>query len=650
MSADNFNDLMMKSFLWRIGGPQGSGIDRGALLFARACAKQGLHVLGRREYHSNIIGRHSYSDMRVGTEPVYGHSASPRLLVCLDAEAICRHANVIAPHGCIVYDESDANTELSKLKFLDEYLKHYLREQLQRTDQPFNVAGLLTNASDKAVMTLGIPYKSLCKRLRDKCDVSRSTSERSRNVLAVAVSAALLGLPQDLLCSEVEQIFHDKEAVIAVNRHAIKIAYDYVQSLAISLPLSLAQLSAEKDERLWLNGTQSVALGKLAAGLGIQTYYPISPATDESLYLESHNNVPLENGEETGPVVLQTEDELAAITMACGAALTGARVATSTSGPGFSLMAEGLGWAGMNEVPIVVSLYQRGGPSTGMPTRTEQGDLQFAVHAGHGEFPRIVIASGDVEECFYDSFRAFNYAARYQLPVIHMLDKNLASTTQTLCRFDTENLKIERGILFSHEGDDGERQQRFHLTDTGISARLKLGEDGQAHWTTGVEHTEWGLVSEDPVIRARMMEKRAQKLKQAAKEIPYTEKLMVFGDENAALTVISWGSNKGVLVEAAQLLCNQSIPVRIVMVRLLWPFPIAELEQLTKSANPLIVLECNQSGQLNQLLMGNLGRSADHLVLKYNGRPHTLEEVTDSLRRIYAGKAEQTIMHQNIYE
>ena len=640
----------MKTFAWRMGGPQGGGIDRGALLFARVCAKLGLHVLGRREYHSNIIGRHSYSDVRIGTEAVYAHSASPHLLVCLDAETICRHINVIAPHGCIVYDESDADTELSQLKFLDECLKTHLCDQLQQAGQPFNTAGLLSIASEKVITPVGIPFKALRNRLRDKFDISRSTAERSQNVLAVAISAALLGLPQDLLCNEVEQIFHDKQAVIAANRHAIKVAYDWVQTLKISLPLQLAQLDTEDQERLWINGIQSVALGKLAAGLGMQTYYPISPATDESVYLESHSKFALDNGEDTGPVVLQTEDELAAITMACGGALTGARVATSTSGPGFSLMVEGLGWAGMNEVPIVVSLYQRGGPSTGMPTRTEQGDLQFAIHAGHGEFPRIVIASGDVEECFYDSFRAFNYAERYQLPVIHILDKNLASTTQTLCRFDTENLRIERGNLFSHEGDDGERQHRFHLTETGISPRLILGEYGQAHWTTGVEHSEWGRVSEDPVIRARMMEKRAQKLKQAAKEIPYTEKLMIFGDKNAVLTVISWGSNKGVLVEAAQLLCNQAIPVRIVMVRLLWPFPIAELEQFTKSANPLVVLECNQSGQLNQLLMGNLGRSADHLVLKYNGRPHTLEEVMDSLRRIYTGKAEHTIIHQNIYE
>lgn len=640
----------MKTFMWRIGGAQGSGIDRGALLFARVCAKSSLHILGRREFHSNIIGRHSYSDIRVAAEPVHGHSSSPNLLVCLDAETLCRHIHSVAPHGCIVCDESDADVVLSQLKFLDESLKVQLSDQLQNSNLPLTTIGLLTLVTNRSLITVGVPLTKLRDRLRDQFTISRSVAERSRNILLVAVSAALLDIPQELLCSEVEQIFYNKEAVIAVNLYAIKIAYEHVKSLELSLSEALPQPSAKMNERVLLNGTQSVALGKLAAGLGMQPYYPISPATDESLYLESHNKVPLKNNNETGPVMLQTEDELAAITMACGAALTGARVATSTSGPGFSLMVEGLGWAGMNEVPIVVSLYQRGGPSTGMPTRTEQGDLLFAIHAGHGEFPRIIIASGDVEECFYDSFRAFNYAERYQLPVIHMLDKNLASTIQTLNQFDTENLKIERGIMFSGNSDDNERQQRFHLSSTGISPRVILGKPGQVHWTTGVEHTESGQVSEDPVIRERMMEKRAQKLKQVIKEIPYSEKLTVLGDESAKLTVLSWGSNKGILMEAAQLLCKQSLPVRIIMVRLLCPLPTEELQQLLKDAKPLVILECNQTGQLNQLLMENLGRCADHLVLKYNGRPHTLEEVTDSLSRINAGKAEHMIVHQNIYE
>lgn len=640
----------MESVLWRMGGPQGAGIDRGALLFARVCAKYGLHVLGRREYHSNIIGRHSYSDVRVGTVPVLAHSASPNLLVCLDAETLCRHINAMASNACIVYDESDVDATRAQLKFLDVQLHRQLSEQMGLADKPDKVAALLANALEKGNTAIGVPFGSLRDTLREKFALSKSAAERSRNVLLVAVAAALLGLPAELLATELENIFPDKPTVIAVNRYAVELAYDYVGSLAISLPLSLPQSMAEKQERLWLNGAQSVALGKLAAGLGMQTYYPISPATDESLYLESHNQLPLQNGEVCGPLVVQTEDELAAIAMACGGALTGARVATSTSGPGFSLMAEGLGWAGMNEVPLVVSLYQRGGPSTGMPTRTEQGDLLFAIHAGHGEFPRIVMASGDVAECFDDSFRAFNYAERYQLPVIHLLDKSLASTTQTLTPFDTGKLRLERGEWCADRDSENKRAKRFQLTASGISPRPILGKPGQEHWTTGVEHTEVGQVSEDPLVRQQMMEKRLRKLLQAAREIPLEEKLSVLGDAQAPLTIMSWGSNKGVLLEAAQVLSRQSIPVRVIMLRLLWPFPTEEVTALIKSAQPLVVMECNQAGQLNRLLRENMGQGADHLILKYNGRPHTIEEVTDSLRQIYSGAAAANIVHQNRYE
>lgn len=217
-----------------------------------------------------------------------------------------------------------------------------------------------------------------------------------------------------------------------MNVRAVKLTYDFVRDTFRTQDFHFRLVPEETSERrLLVNGNQAVALGKLAAGMTFQTYYPISPATDESVYLEAHETFPATNGEEGSVIIVQTEDELAAVTMASGAALTGARSATATSGPGFSLMAEGLGWAGINEVPLVVTLYQRGGPATGMPTRSEQGDWQFAIHAGHGEFPRIVMASGDNTEAFYDAAQAFNYAERYQMLVIHLLDKALASTMQT---------------------------------------------------------------------------------------------------------------------------------------------------------------------------------------------------------------------------
>ena len=244
-----------------------------------------------------------------------------------------------------------------------------------------------------------------------------------------------------------------------------------------------------------------MGIAKILAGCRLQTYYPITPASDESEYLEAHENIELEKtiGDEAqamqGAVtVVQTEDEIAAITMAVGGALTGTRASTSTSGPGFSLMCEGMGWAGINEVPVVITLYQRGGPSTGLPTRHEQGDLRFALHAGHGDFPRIVLASGDLEEMFYDVPRSFNYAEKYQLPVVHIVDKAMANSDMTYKIFDPSLAKIERGKLIKDfiPGHEGEYFERYKQTVSGVSPRPAIGTKGGIYWNTGDEHDERG--------------------------------------------------------------------------------------------------------------------------------------------------------------
>lgn len=639
----------MEKYLWRIGGPQGSGIDRAALLFSRLCAKQGLYVLARREYHSNITGRHSYSDVRFGAHPVVSHSASPHMLVCLDAESVCRHVHNVSSHGYLIYDGKVADTDLTQLKLLDPLLLDRLCKPLQDANVPCTIRELLKSATQHGIVAIAMDYEAQFYRLRDEFALSKSSVERSRNVIAVAISAALLGMISENVCNELAEIFHHKPEAVTLNTRAVQLAYDYVATLAIDIDRPFANVNISRDERLWINGVQSVALGKLAAGLGIQAYYPISPATDESLFLESHHVVPLKDATQAGPVIIQTEDELAAITMTCGASLTGARAATSTSGPGFSLMVEGLGWAGMTETPVVVSLYQRGGPATGLPTRTEQGDLQFVLHAGHGEFPRIVLASGDVEECFYDAFRAFNYTERYQLPVIHLLDKNLASSVQTIPAFVTDDLVIDRGDILP-AGESGQHASRFSLSKTGVSPRPLLEQSSQIFWTTGVEHNEMGHVSESPEMRRCMKEKREAKLVLAANEIPLEEKIGVYGDTQAKLMLISWGSNKGAILEAVDRMIQENRPIQAIIVKLLWPFPRRELEKLVDGDKKLIVLECNQTGQFSQLFRQETGRNIDHRLLKYNGRPFVVEELLQSLTRIFDDTAEELIIHNNLFE
>ncbi len=660
-----------RSLAWRVGGPQGSGVDTAARIFAGACVAGGLHVFGRREYYSNIMGRHSYYDVRVDRRPMSCHRNQVEVLVTFEAETLARHAISVVPGGALIYDEAAGDEALERITFLDERAREDLTAYLAARDLPATTAGVLRDARQRGVQTVAVSYDRIIDKLAED-ERYRDRADRTKNTVAVAVSAALLGYSPRFLEASLVEIFSEKKGVVDLNVRAAEIAYDYVREELEVKVLEHWLVGPQSDHRppvgeprgdrmILAGGAEAVALGKMAAGMSFQTYYPISPATDESVYLEAHASVPQRNGEAAAIIMVQTEDELSAVTMASGAALTGARSATATAGPGFSLMVEGMGWAGMNEVPLVITLYQRGGPSTGLPTRTEQGDLLFAINAGHGEFPRLVIASGDLTEAFYDAALAFNYAERYQTPVIHLLDQTIARTTQTVAPFDVSRIKIERGQVYRPEAQpaagDGaspeepfEGYQRFALTESGVSPRALVGQPGGMHWLTGSEHTEQGLVTEDPVIREQQMEKRARKLELAAREIPLEDKLQVYGDPQSALTMVSWGSNKGAILEALDGLLAQGIPARLIQVHLLWPFPTQEISALLETADPVVVVESNQSGQFAQILSGQTCRYVDHLVLKYNGRPMTCGEVFRALRDIHDGGAERRIVLRNPFE
>jgi 2-oxoglutarate ferredoxin oxidoreductase subunit alpha len=642
-----------RDLAWRIGGPQGSGVDTAAGMFARACAIGGLHLFGRREYYSNIMGRHSYYDIRVGRQALTCHRDMVDLLTTFEPETLSRHALAVVKGGGIIYDVDDSDTPLERIPFLDERVQEDLRADLEDRGLPCSTAGLLAEVRQRGVDTFAVPFDEITHALARELRVPQAVADRSLNTVAVAVSCALLHYDRAYLAKALAKVFPGRTQLIEMNVRAVELTYEFVRHNlpADDFPFCLVAEST-REPRLLMNGNQAVALGKLAAGMTFQTYYPISPATDESVYLEAHETLSTVAGEEGSVIIVQTEDELAAVTMASGAALTGARSATATSGPGFSLMAEGLGWAGINEVPLVVTLYQRGSPSTGMPTRSEQGDLQCAIHAGHGEFPRLVMASGDLNEAFSDAAQAFNYAERYQMLVIHLLDKALASTTQTIQPFDVESLRIERGEVYAprHSQRHDGSYARFAPTASGISPRALLGQPGGMHWLTGGEHTMYGRVTEDPVVREHMMEKRARKLALAAREIPVEEKLQVYGDRGAAFSIVSWGSNKGGILEALERLADDGIAARLVQVRLLWPFPTEEMMPLLEEATPLVIVESNFSGQLAQLLREQTGRASDYLVVKYNGRPMSGQELYRAFKSVHAGTSERRVVLRNPYE
>ncbi len=640
---------------WRVGGPQGSGVDTAAGIFQRACALGGLYLFGRREYYSNIKGRHSYYDVRIAHHPVTSHRESVDLLTTFEPESLTRHALAVVPGGAIILNSKDTDVPFTRLIYLEDRVRNDLEAYLENKGLLKTTAGLLEDARQRGVQIYPIPYNEITAELARRLGVPKAIADRTLNTIAVAISAALLEFPAEYVIRGIERTWPGRQKIIDMNAQAVELAYEYVQDNLDAEHFEFRMdIEGEHPPRLLLNGNQAVALGKLAGGMTFQSYYPISPATDESFYLEAHPSYPLRNGQgQGGALVVQTEDEIAAIGMAVGAALAGARAATATSGPGLSLMAEILGWAGTNEVPVVITNYMRGGPSTGMPTRTDQSDLWFAIHAGHGEFPRIVIASGSLEEAFYDAAQAFNYAERYQMPVIHLVDKAMASFTQTVDVFDLTRVKIDRGLLYTPPPDaNGQTKPfpRFQPTETGISVRPLVGQPGAIHWYTGVEHTVEGRVNEDPVIREMMMEKRAHKLETARREIPVEEKIYVYGDPDASFTVMTWGSNKGAILEAMERLEQEGVSMRLIQVRLLWPFPGEELQPYLENANPLVMVEANFSGQLAQLLRRETGYVVDYQVVKYSGRPFSGESLYDVFNQILSGDAEKRIVVRNPME
>jgi 2-oxoglutarate ferredoxin oxidoreductase subunit alpha len=648
--------MKRNDFSWMIGGVQGSGVDTSANVFSRAAATGGLFVFGKREYYSNIKGEHSYFQVRVSKDLIRSHVDTVDMLATFEEETIFRHALEVRPEGAIVYDPDQETKLLDQVPTIEAPVKEFLNSELSKNALSADVRGILELARRRGVHIYPVPYNQLLKEVGAKFgETSLSTLQRMLNIMAVAASYALLSYDEDLVKDAVRKWFKSKPKVGEMNAEAVGAAYDFVEQ---KYPGSFAhKLSPVKtnEVRLFVRGNSTVAMAKELAGCRLQTYYPITPASDESEYLEGHAEMELDGSaaQENPQVaeaatmkakgniaVIQSEDEIAAVTMAIGGGLAGVRSATSTSGPGFSLMAEGLGYAGMNEVPVVVTLYSRGGPSTGLPTRHEQGDLRFALHAGHGEFPRLVLASGDLEESFYDTVRAFNYSEIYQTPVIHLVDKALANSDATMPMFDLNRVKIDRGQFVRQitDAENGEFK-RFKHTPSGISPRPAVGTKGGVYWNTGDEHDELGHITEDPTNRNFMMEKRMGKIDLADREIPISDRLNFFGPDDAEITVVSWGSTKGAILDAMDWLKADGISVNFVQIRLINPFPTEHIAKLLSKAKKIVGIEMNYSGQLVGIIRERTCVPIDQLVVKYNGRPMSSEEVYDAIKSIHEGKA-----------
>ena len=632
---------MSTDISWLIGGPQGSGVESAANIFSKACASMGYNIFGKREFYSNIKGEHSYFTVRVSDSIIRSNVDNVTLMVAFDAETIFRHYSEIIQNGAIIYDSDLVQTSADEVHTIDAPYKSRLAKHLGPKPTIQNALDLAKNNGAKLYP---ISFKTILSNMADETNNPRIKGmARMYNVLGVSVSLGILKMPPKTLLDAIGSIFAKKQAIADLNKNAATYSYNYATAKFPDFTFALNPTSKSQNTIL-VQGYQGTALGKMACGCRFQPYYPITPASDESVFLESNEIVNVKDDRPGSTIVVQTEDEISAIGMTIGGALTGTRSATCTSGPGFSLMAEALGWAGINEVPIVVTLYQRSGPSTGLPTRHGQDDLLFAIHAGHGEFPKIVYASGDVEESFYDTARCFNYSEQYQLPVIHMMDKFLASSVVTCKRFDVDKIKINRGKLLE-KLESGANYKRFAFTDDNLSPRSKLGLENGIFWNTGDESDETGHITEDPEMRVKMMDKRQSKLDYVLKTIPDDEQAVSFGVEE--ISIISWGSPKGPILDAIDLLKKENIKIGFIQVKLLHPFPKDRLGYLFKNVKTIIDVESNHVGQLGELIKQNLQRIPNYYILKYTGRTMTSTEIYDSIKNIIANKAEtrQVLTH-----
>jgi 2-oxoglutarate ferredoxin oxidoreductase subunit alpha len=592
----------MVDFSWMVGGKQGSGIDSTLGLFSRIMMKRGYYVYGYREYFSNIKGMHSFFTVRVSDKNVHSLGSFVDLAIFPDNESVFGERNA---RGEVVHEGHLKDIKVGGVLLVDS-----------KTD--------ISKITRKDIKIFQIDFDSIINDSAKELNEKTSDVMIAKNMACVAVSVHIMGLPIEDIKAVLREIFGDKsENIIKMNLLVADKAINYTDSKKIPFLINLKQLP--KKDFLYMEGFTATAIGKAIAGCKMQTYYPITPASDESSFIEAHS--------ELGIRVVQPESELAVIGMTTGASLAGVRSSLSTSGPGLALMTETVTWAGMTETPLVLVDHQRGAPATGQPTRTEQADLLFTVHMGHGDYGRIVLAPGSVEECISVTASAFNYAERYQLPVIVLGEKSLSQASISMDKALVSKIKndytIDRGKLIKN---GGENYKRYEFTADHISNRIALGDDTAIAWTSGDEHDEWGHVSEDVTNRNKMMEKRTQKKDLILSTIPKEEKYRLLGDPTKAdLLVVGWGGPSNAVMEALK------PNMTFLQIKLIEPLP-KEVSEIIKSAKKVVCVEQNIGGQLREHIASKTGIIIPNQILKYNGRPMRYDEIRDGLDRVMKGE------------
>ncbi len=545
-------------------------------LLAKALARGGYHIFTDQDYESRVRGGHIFLRVRVKDGRVSAIAEPVDILVAFNRESIDLHRAELAQGGVVVFDS--------------EMIK----------DIP---------AGDGI---FGLPAEKLAQE--------KAGDKIMSNTVALGAALALVGYDLNILNTVLAEYFGQGK-VADSNVAAAKAGYEYTRAGYQGSFRQIKTLSSTR--RLLLTGNEAIALGAIVAGCKFMAAYPMTPSSSIMEYMAAKSH-------DFNLVMVHAEDEIAAVNMAIGAGYAGVRAMTATSGSGLCLMVEGMGLAGITETPVVIIDGQRPGPAVGLPTRTEQADLQFVLHAHHGDFPRAVLAPGTIEDAFWTTIKAFNWAEKYQLPVIILTDHHLASSSATVEPFDLTGVKIDRGLVYSGRGAEVASYRRHSITPSGISARAFPGLSPALVVTDSDEHDEAGHLTEDAGMRTAQVLKRLRKLFSLKQEISPPQ---YYGPAKAETTLIGWGSTYGAISEAVDRLHREGAAVNMLHLNKLFPFPAEAVADALNNARNSYVIENNATGQLARLIKAETGREVRGKILKFDGRPFTPASVAEAVKK-----------------
>jgi 2-oxoglutarate/2-oxoacid ferredoxin oxidoreductase subunit alpha len=591
-----------------IGGEAGQGIATPGDILARIFARRGLNLNAYNAYQSIIRGGHTFLTIRASDGPVRSMGDKIDVLIPLNQDTMDRHLRLLNKGACVLF-------ESEKIK---------------------------PGAAAAGVQICPLPMKQLT-----------AGNKLAGNTVAIAATLQMLGVEFKAMEDALARIFKRKgDAVVAENVGIARSGYDYAAANFQAFPFKAPNLG--KGNAV-LTGNMAIAMGGIAAGVKFYAAYPMSPSTGVLMYMASHSR-------QLGIMVRQVEDEIGVMNMVIGAAHTGCRAMCATSGGGFALMTEAVGMAGMLETPVVCVDVQRAGPATGVPTKTEQGDLWQALGAGQGDYPRIIVAPTDQLDAFKCIPELFNLCDKYQCPGLVLSDLLISEGTASV---DPKELnfkpKIDRGeIIFPNGNGDSANPYggandnaylRYKLTESGISPRAVPGTPGHIHVAASDEHDEDGtLISDEftnPTKRREMVDKRARKMETVLSHIAPPK---LVGPANAAVTLVGWGSTEGVIREAVEkLAAEEGIVANQLAVKWIVPFHAEEITRILSQSKKVIVVENNYSGQFARYLRSETGFAAHGHIRKYDGEPFMPHHIVNAVKEQLAGKSKLSVPHHEIH-